>query len=56
MDRVRGVIMLLAGCFALWEGWHFQRGPRVFMAVGLGLLALSLGCWHLSRKPPQRLR
>jgi hypothetical protein len=55
MDRVRGVIMLMAGCFALWEGWRIHNGPRLFMAVGLGVLALALGCWHLTRRLPKRL-
>jgi drug/metabolite transporter superfamily protein YnfA len=56
MDRVRGVVMVIAGCFALYEGWRIHTGSRVFLAAGLGVLALALGAWHLTRKSQTRLR
>jgi hypothetical protein len=56
MDRVRGIVMLIAGCFALYEGWRIHAGVRVFLAAGLGVVALALGIWHLTRKSPARLR
>jgi len=55
MNYARGIVMLLAGCFALYESWRIQTGERAILAFVLGLLALALGLWHLTRRP-SRLR
>jgi hypothetical protein len=54
MNRVRGVVMLIAGCFALYEAWRVHNGQRAGLALALGLLAIALGMWHLTRKDPKR--
>ena len=51
MNRVRGVLMLLAACFALWRGWRIHAGHMAVLAYSLGALAFALGVWHLTRKP-----
>ena len=56
MNRVRGVVMILAGCFALFESRRMQGGERIMIAVALGLLAIALGLWHLTRKEAKRIR
>ena len=53
VDRIRGIVMLLAAAAAIWKGWQIHRGEMAVMAYGLGALALALGVWHLTRKPPQ---
>jgi hypothetical protein len=55
VNRVRGIVMVLAGCFALFEAWRMLTGSRAVFAVILGLVALALGVWHLTRKPPKSL-
>jgi hypothetical protein len=55
MNRVRGIVMLLAGCFALYEGWRMLTGSRAVLALILGLVAIALGVWHLTRREPKRL-
>jgi len=52
MTRIRGIVMLLAGAAAIWKGWQSHRGATAVMAYGLGVLALSLGVWHLTCKSP----
>jgi hypothetical protein len=47
--------MLLAGCFALFEAWRMLKGERAVLALILGLVAIALGVWHLTRKAPKRL-
>ena len=47
--------MLLVGGFALYEGWSIHTGPRSYWAYILGVLAIALGVWRLTRKPPQPL-
>jgi hypothetical protein len=44
--------MLLAAGVAIWRGWQIHRGPYAALAYGLAVLALALGVWHLTRKPP----
>lgn len=57
MNRIRGIVMLLAGAVALRRGWLIHRGETAVLAYGLGILALALAVWHLTRKlqpPPRR--
>ncbi|MGH9599521.1 MAG: hypothetical protein ACRD27_06630 [Terracidiphilus sp.] len=53
VSPVRGIVMLLAAAVALWRGWQIHRGPYALLAYGLAALALGLGIWHLTRKPPK---
>jgi hypothetical protein len=43
--------MLVIACVAFWRGYKIHTGNMVFTAYGLGVLALALGIWHLTRKP-----
>lgn len=57
MNRIRGIVMLLAGAVALWKGWQVRHGETALLAYGLGVLAFVLGLWHLTRRePPARPR
>ena len=57
MNRIRGIVMLIAAAVAIWKGWQIHRGETAVLAYGLGVLALALGVWHLTRKePPGRPR
>jgi hypothetical protein len=49
VDRFRGIVMLLAAGLALWRGWQLHRGEGAVIAFGLGVLALALGVWRLTR-------
>ncbi len=51
-NPLRGVVMLLAAAVALWRGWQIHHGPYALLAYGLAVLALALGIWHMTRKPP----
>jgi hypothetical protein len=53
MNQFRGILMLLVGAFALYRGWMIHRGQSAWLALGLGLLAIGLGAWRLTRKPAQ---
>ena len=50
MDIVRGILMIAVGAFALYRGLLFHTG-RSWLAVVLGLAAIALGVWRLTRKP-----
>jgi hypothetical protein len=54
MNHVRGVVMLLAGIFALWKGWQIHTGGHAWMAYGLGALAFGMAAWHFTRKGDAR--
>ncbi len=45
--------MLVAAAFAFYRGWTIYSGRYAFIAYGLGVLALALAIWRLTRKPPQ---
>ncbi len=45
--------MLLAGAAAGWKGWQIRRGEMAALAYGLCALALAMGVWHLTRRPPE---
>jgi hypothetical protein len=48
--------MLAAAGVAFWKGWKIHSGHTALVAYGLGVLALALGVWHLTRKaPPPRV-
>jgi|CZKL01.1.fsa_nt_gi hypothetical protein len=53
MNQVRGILMLALGAFALYRGWVIHHGPNAWFAYGLAVLAIALGIFRLTRKPPQ---
>ncbi len=53
MNHLRGIVMILAAAVAIWKGWQIHRGETAILAYGLGIMALSLGVWHLTRKPAE---
>lgn len=55
MNQFRGIILLAAGGFALYQGWRVHTGRQALWAYGLGVLAIAVGLWRLMRKPDQRL-
>jgi hypothetical protein len=55
MNQFRGIILLAAGVFALYQGWRVHTGRQALWAYGLGVLAIAVGLWRLIRKPDQRL-
>ncbi len=44
--------MIIAACVAFWGGWRLRSTHYAVSAAGLGVLALALGLWHLTRKAP----
>jgi hypothetical protein len=55
MDKVRGILMLFVGAFALYRGIIMHTRQNAWLAIILGLAAIGLGVYRLTRKPPQRL-
>jgi hypothetical protein len=53
MDVLRGILMIAVGGFALYRGLLFHAQRNSWAAIALGLLAIALGVWRLTRKPPQ---
>lgn len=51
MNRVRGMLMLLVAGVAFWRGWKIHSGHVALLGYGLGVLALGLAAWHLTRRP-----
>ena len=56
MNHFRGIMLLAAGVFALYEGWRIHTGNRALWAYGLGVLAIAVGLWRLIRNPDLPLR
>jgi hypothetical protein len=54
MNHVRGVLMLVAAAIAFWRGWKIHTGNYAWTAYGLGVLAVGLAVWHLTRKAEAR--
>ena len=52
MDKLRGILMLAAGSFAFYRGF-LLHGRNAAFAFGLGFLAVALGVFRLTRKPPR---
>ncbi len=46
--------MLVAAGIAIWRGWTIHTGLYAWGAYGLGVLALGLALWHLTRKAEPR--
>jgi hypothetical protein len=56
MNHFRGIMLLVAGAFALYQGWRIHTGNHALWAYGLGVLAVAVGVWRLTRQPDRRLR
>jgi uncharacterized membrane protein YqjE len=54
MNRARGIVLLAAAALALWKGWMIHRGQMAVVAYLLGVLALALSIWHLTRRAPAK--
>jgi hypothetical protein len=50
MNQVRGFLMFVAAGVAFWRGWKIHTGPHALLGYGLGVVALGLAAWHLTRK------
>ena len=55
VDRFRGILLLAAGSLALYRGWRVHSGRQALWAYGLGVLAIALGIWRLTRKEDRRV-
>jgi len=53
MNTIRGIVMLIAGLFALYESWRVLHGQRAIYALLLGILALGIAAWHFTRPAPK---
>lgn len=58
-DKIRGILAILVGIFALYEGWHMhQTRPghwQVWFEIILGVVVIGLGVWRLRRNPKSKL-
>ena len=54
MQHARGFLMIGAAAIAFWKAWMIHQmihhGPQVWLAVGLGVLALGMAAWHFTAK------
>jgi ABC-type nickel/cobalt efflux system permease component RcnA len=54
-DKIRGVIAILVGAFALYQGYDMYTKQHVdskmWLEVVAGLVLLGLGVWRFQRKP-----
>ena len=46
--------MLVASVFAFYKGWKIHTGSTALLGYGLGVMALGLAIWHLTRPAMQR--
>ncbi len=49
MEQARGILMLVAAGIAFYRGWKIHTGREALLAFGLGVLAMGLAVWHLTR-------
>jgi hypothetical protein len=54
MDKVRGILMVAVGAFALYRGFIMYGRANAWLAIALGLAAVALGVFRLTRKAPER--
>ncbi|HEY3628204.1 MAG TPA: hypothetical protein VGL00_18085 [Terracidiphilus sp.] len=55
MDKVRGMLMVAVGAFALFRGLVMYGRPNAWPIIVLGLAAVALGVFRLTRKTQRRL-
>jgi len=51
MDKLRGVLMIGLSGICFYQGWASHGGQRALLAYGVGVLAVAMGIWRLTRKP-----
>ena len=51
MNMVWAGLPVLAAGVAFWKGWKIHTGHAAMLGYSLGVLALGLAIWHLTRKP-----
>lgn len=56
MNAVRGIILFGMGVFAIYEGWRIHVGERAWLAYLLGVVAIGLGVWRLTRTEKRAIR
>jgi uncharacterized membrane protein len=54
MNHFRGILMLVASGIAFYKGWKIHTGSTALLGYGLGVLALGLAVWHLTRRSDLR--
>jgi len=54
MNHLRGVMLLAAGGFALYQGWKIHTGTHALWAYGLGVLAVGIGVWRILHPQDRR--
>jgi hypothetical protein len=50
MNQLRGILMMVAAGVAFYKGWSIHTGQNALLGYGLGVVALVLAVWHLTRK------
>jgi len=55
MEKIRGILMLAVGAFALYRGFVMFGRASGWLAITLGIVAIALGVFRLTRKAPRRL-
>jgi uncharacterized membrane protein HdeD (DUF308 family) len=55
MNLVRGIFMLAVGVFVLYRGWVTHTGRAAWFAYALGIVAIALGIYRITRKAPRPL-
>ena len=51
MNHARGFLMLASSGVAFWRGWRIHAaGHNAWLAIALGVLALAMAIWHMTRK------
>jgi hypothetical protein len=54
MNPFRGVMMIAAAGIAFYLGWRRFTGSEALLAFGLGVVAVGLAVWHLTRSTEGR--
>jgi len=52
MNQFRGILMLAASAVGFYKGWKIHTGSSALLGYTLGVLALAMALWHLTRKAP----
>jgi hypothetical protein len=51
LEKFRGVILIVVSCLAFYKAWVFHTGPYAMLGSAVGVLALGVGIYRLTRKP-----
>ena len=55
MDKMRGIVLIVLGVLALYHGWTMHPSHPALLSYALGGMAIAIGIWRLSSKPPRQL-